>query len=435
MTIRNCTVIATGRYGIDGGNGHGPLVIDNATVRATGTQGSIYKFYSFTLTNTQINSPQGAVWNETAKAICLPGSDTPITTEVVIEPDDPEMTAANEPEMNPLRYDVDKDGDLSLADLTLLANALVGKVNYPATGLAISPSTARLYTNGMMTPTVSIAPSTADITNVAWKSSNKYVATVSADGLVTAVAPGTCTITAQTLDGSNLTASLTLTVAEIVNNGDWVDLGLPSGTLWATRNVGATNPEDTGLYFAWGETTGYVDDSQRTFSWSEYLYCMGEESTLTKYNSDSSYGYNGFTDGLGTLEAMDDAATQNWGEEWCMPTQLQCWELYDNTYTTKIWTTRNGVQGTLVTSIVQGYEGNSVFFPASGYYESFTSITSPDTHKDQDRFYFWTRSTAGSQDSSNMYGFVLCGTETHPIVRYAGERRYFGVPVRPVRKQ
>lgn len=87
---------------------------------------------------------------------------------------------------------------------------------------------------------------------------------------------------------------------------EFVDLGLPSGLLWATYNIGATKPEEYGLYFAWGETQGYegiTDDKQ--FSWADYKLCGGSNSTLTKYNNNSSYGT---VDTLTTLEQVDDAA-------------------------------------------------------------------------------------------------------------------------------
>ena len=137
---------------------------------------------------------------------------------------------------------------------------------------------------------------------------------------------------------------------------DYVDLGLPSGLLWATCNVGADNPEDYGDYFAWGET-----QPKDTYNWSTYQYCNGSYNTLTKYCTNSSYGYNGFTDNLTTLLPEDDAATANWGSDWRMPTKEEWQELYNNT--THTWTTQNGVNGRLFTAS----NGNSLFLPAAGY--------------------------------------------------------------------
>ena len=90
---------------------------------------------------------------------------------------------------------------------------------------------------------------------------------------------------------------------------DYVDLGLPSGTMWATCNVGAESPDQYGDYFAWGETT-----PKDTYNWNTYLYSNGDYNQLTKYCSQSDFGFNGFTDNLKTLQPSDDAATTNWGE-------------------------------------------------------------------------------------------------------------------------
>ena len=137
---------------------------------------------------------------------------------------------------------------------------------------------------------------------------------------------------------------------------EYVDLGLPSGLLWATCNVGADAPEDYGDYFAWGET-----QPKDIYNWSTYQYCNGDYNTLTKYCNNSSYGYNGFTDNLTTLLPEDDAAAANWGSDWRMPTKEEWQELLNNTTVT--WTTQNGVNGRLFTAP----NGNSLFLPAAGY--------------------------------------------------------------------
>ncbi len=138
----------------------------------------------------------------------------------------------------------------------------------------------------------------------------------------------------------------------VVNGHEYVDLGLPSGTLWATCNVGATNPEGYGDYFAWGETKTKSD-----YSWSTYQYYNGSSSTLTKYCTDSS---RGIVDNKTVLEASDDVATANWGGDWRLPTYKEQTEL--GTECTWTWTTLNGVKG----YEVKGKNGNSIFLPAAG---------------------------------------------------------------------
>ena len=140
---------------------------------------------------------------------------------------------------------------------------------------------------------------------------------------------------------------------------EYVDLGLPSGALWATCNVGADSPEEFGDYFAWGETA-----PKDVYGWKSYQYgnYVNGCFQMTKYCTDSDWGLDGFADGLFILEPDDDAATANWGEGWRMPTKEEYEELYQKT--TWIWSDINGVKGRLMT----GQNGNSIFFPATGFY-------------------------------------------------------------------
>ena len=132
-------------------------------------------------------------------------------------------------------------------------------------------------------------------------------------------------------------------VTSSVHNGhEFVDLGLPSGTKWATCNVGATAPEEYGNNYAWGETTPQ--------SWlaTEYTYNDNPE----------------------VLPLSADAANVNWGGNWRMPTYEEIGELEDTNNCTWTWTTQNGVSGYKVTS---KKNGNSIFLPGaanSGYYWS-----------------------------------------------------------------
>ncbi len=136
---------------------------------------------------------------------------------------------------------------------------------------------------------------------------------------------------------------------------DYIDLGLPSGTMWATCNVGAENTEGYGDYFAWGET-----QPKAAYTDSNYIYSKGGYDQFTKYCTKPEFGFNGFTDNLKTLQPSDDAATVNWGEGWRTPTINEWIELVTKcSYT---FTTRNGVNGCVFT----GRNGNSIFLPVRG---------------------------------------------------------------------
>ena len=154
-----------------------------------------------------------------------------------------------------------------------------------------------------------------------------------------------------------------------------VDLGLPSGTKWANMNVGASKPEDGGLYFAWGETVGYTTDvtDGRKFDWESYKWITAgqtaDELHVSKYQIEDGhtdgcwYDADGkfIGDGKGVLEVADDAAVANWGDKWVMPTLEQANELFDNT--TMEFTELNGVMGCKFTSKTNG---NFIFMPVSG---------------------------------------------------------------------
>ena len=141
------------------------------------------------------------------------------------------------------------------------------------------------------------------------------------------------------------------------NGHNYVDLGLPSGTLWATCNVGANSPEEYGDYFAWGETT-----PKDNYDWLNYKYVNINDywCGITKYCTDPYHGCQGYIDTLTTLLPEDDAATSNWGVDWHIPTMEEWQELVDNTKVVE--TTRNGVKGRKFVA----NNGNSLFLPAAG---------------------------------------------------------------------
>ena len=147
---------------------------------------------------------------------------------------------------------------------------------------------------------------------------------------------------------------------------DLVDLGLPSGTLWATCNIGASSVEDYGCYFAWGEIESSCDGKVEFWDGNYKFYSDKFATEIFKYNFKTE---NGYVDNLEVLETEDDAAAQIWGGEWRMPTQTQMSELKNKKYTSWTWTTINGINGYLVTSLVEGYTDKSIFFPAAGYHD------------------------------------------------------------------
>ena len=204
-------------------------------------------------------------------------------------------------------------------------------------------------------------------------------------------------------------------IVEVPSKYEFVDLGLPSGTLWADRNVGASKPEEFGLYFAWGETQGYSGiTDEKQFSWSDYKLCGGSSSTLTKYNTNSSFGT---VDNKLVLEQVDDAAYQS--DNTCrMPTRAELEELTANT--TSTWETLNGVNGMRFTSKING---NSIFVPAAGYcnYGSVYNIGSFG--------HLWSSSLKESNPRNGWYLYFNSGN-----VDMYGNNRYDGFTVRAIKK-
>ena len=140
-----------------------------------------------------------------------------------------------------------------------------------------------------------------------------------------------------------------------------IDLGLPSGKLWANMNVGATAPERSGDYIAWGETT-----PKSEYEWSTYKYCNGLDETLTKYCNNGIYGYNGYTDDLTVLETTDDAATVNWGNEWRTPTKDEYNELINNTNIEWVENyNETSIKGYKITN--KNDASKYIFLPAAGW--------------------------------------------------------------------
>ena len=202
-----------------------------------------------------------------------------------------------------------------------------------------------------------------------------------------------------------------MVIAGTENGYDYVDLSLPSGTKWATCNVGATKPEEYGNYYAWGET-----ETKTTYNWSTYKWCNGDYDTLTKYNTSSEYGT---VDNKTVLDLEDDAARANWGGAWRMPTDAEWTELRVNC--TWTWTddyNGTGVAGRIVTSNINA---NSIFLPAAGY-------------RDYDDLY--DAGGYGNSWSSSLYtGIPSSAWRVYFDSDYVGRNggyRYCGRSVRPV---
>ena len=235
------------------------------------------------------------------------------------------------------------------------------------------------------------------------------------DKNLTATLASSSTKYSATITGKNYESGKAYSHSATLSLHGYVDLDLPSGTLWATCNIGAENPKDYGYYFAWGETTGHNSD-MTSFSWKNYKHCNGSKTTMKKYCTSSSYGT---VDNKTELDPEDDAAYVNWGSEWRMPTRAQLVELVNSNYTTITWTTLNGVYGRKISK--KSDSSVYIFLPAAGYCMG-SSLNNEGSYG-----YYWSRSLRTSDNSRAYYLFV------NSDYIYTGDYyRYFGLSVRPV---
>ena len=184
------------------------------------------------------------------------------------------------------------------------------------------------------------------------------------------------------------------------NGYEYVDLGL--SVKWATCNVGATSPEQAGLYFAWGETTGYT---------GEQVTSGVREFDKVSYNAGPAASISA------DLTLEQDAARANLGGNWRMPTDDECQELIDNCDVT--WTNDYNGTGVAGRVFISKVNGNSIFFPATGYcwYSLVEKFGSEGC--------YWS----ASWDSEYNAGYFFFNSGVQDL-RWGG--RYYGYSVRGV---
>ena len=368
------------------------------------------------------------------------------------------MVSSNTTNCIYLNYNASNDYTLSIENSTVIASGTAAGIWCPSTYGTLNIDNSTVMATGLQ------GGSVRGMKAVTLTGSELYMpAGASWSGTSHAVCDSEGTIVASTVvfapgraggsgdvNNDNLltVADVTALVNLIVNGGNsgqqdahgYVDLGLPSGTKWATCNIGADSPEDGGDYFAWGETVPYRGEdtsnahnynyagtyTKTYYSWDTYKYCNGSQNSQTKYCNESVFGYNGFTDNLTELQLGDDAAYVNWGENWRMPSLEQCEELINGDYTTQVWTTVNGVNGLLITSVKPGYTDRSIFLPAVGYLNGNSNPSGTNSGN------YWTRTlNTVSPYQGRELGFKNDGPFTSGYVSY----RCYGYPIRPVRNQ
>ena len=189
------------------------------------------------------------------------------------------------------------------------------------------------------------------------------------------------------------------------------------GPYWADRNIGAKKPEDSGLYFWWGDTTGHRP-SGGTFNFS-----FGSSNCPTYEKSQDQLRNEGWITSIGVLAPQHDAAHKKWGGAWRMPTDQELRKLLFFNLCDWIWTTQDGVNG----YVVRGkgtYASNSIFLPCAGYGYGTSLYNSGSYGR------YWS-----SVPYSGLYNYHymwLLGFDSGNRSMGNGANRYYGFSIRPV---
>ena len=260
-----------------------------------------------------------------------------------------------------------------------------------------------------VSPTAISDSYTINLTNVSTTKNNE---TITVYAMAAPAQTGNMTVTVYSTDGwSKYSANVdskefkaggacTITANLTLADHDYVDLALPSGTLWATCNVGADKPEEFGYYYAWGETS-----TKNSYYSSNYKWYNGSDDSFTKYGEDD------------VLYLSDDAAYVNWGSNWRMPNDYDFRELINTHNTTTEKVTQNGVIGLKITS---KSNGKSIFLPLAGFINGST-LNAAGTIA-----YYWSSETY--DEGSVCYLHIQGGNVT-----VSSCSRYMGQSIRPVR--
>ena len=280
----------------------------------------------------------------------------------------------------------------------------------PVSSITLDKTSLEIEVGQSAQLTATVLPETATVKNIIWTTTEPRKAYVNG-GLVTGYGVCEATITATSVSNPEVSATCTVKVKAAGSSSgetgiEAVDLGLPSGLKWGSMNVGASTPEGYGNHYAWGET-----GPKTSYSLSNYKYKPYSTGELTLY---SKYETKLGGDRKTVLEAADDAASVNFGDGWRMATFSEWEELREKC--TWTWTTRNRVNGMLVT----GPSGKSIFLPAAGVYKS--------SKENQGNYgSYWTSSLAEAEGMAHAVD-IISNDKTIAVIG-----REYGLSVRPVK--
>lgn len=306
--------------------------------------------------------------------------------------------------------------------------------NIPVTGITLNKYSLSLYEGESENLIATVYPTNATDKTVTWSSEVTSVASVDQNGKVTAIKNGTTTIIAR---AGGYEARCTLVVEPPQGS---VDLGL--SVKWASCNLGASYPEGTGDYYAWGEILpyyqdghgsdnpcGYWRDGKTGYNWDSYKYY--NNGGITKYCDNTStaashWSGEGQPDGKTRLDLEDDVANILLKGNWHIPSKSEWQELQKNCTLKEV--TRNGVTGLLCTSRING---NSIFFPVCYYRKENKMSNVHGVYNITSNYHYWTSERSSSYSPEAALFTTIIDIKDGPI---RGKERYIGMVIRPVTK-
>lgn len=287
-------------------------------------------------------------------------------------------------------------------------------VPYKVSSITLSETQITVVKGKTHTLTATVLPESALNKAVYWSSSDSSVAEVGG-GVVTGKNAGTATVTVTSTD-TGVSASCQVTVTDTRHNGhEYVDLGLPSGLMWATSNLGAESIYEPGSFYAWGETA-----TKDSYTNDNYAFGRPQSYQLTKYNTESD---KGAVDGKTILEMADDAARVNWGGKWRMPTEAEWKELLDQSGT---WQSFSG-EGNIGVRLVRSVDGTAAYLYLPYSSHNANGGSSSNT-------YYWSSETYNgfSDGRSSVYASALQIKKSSSDIKMFYYYRHEGALVRPV---
>lgn len=213
-------------------------------------------------------------------------------------------------------------------------------------------------------------------------------------------------------------------IDEMANGHKYVDLGLTSGTLWASSNLGADSPEDPGDYFTWGGHEGY-EEGHRCFDEEHYRYYFSSGGVMHYCTNESE----GDVDNLVELDwASDDHAQRLWKGNWRTPSLSQLKELLRETDSE--WRKDRG--GRL---FISKKNGKSIFLPFGGHmhgslYSGGPSVYPPSNFSEEGMY--WSRTLDKGHNHCAHDLVIIPNEKNYPIVTIESIGRFCGLCIRPV---